>query len=228
MSEYQPFNDKWGVQWVATISCPQQQQSKQNHYSDMFRTALAHCYSKEISQNTNRTAVGNSQALVWEQSASSQDLRNVSLSAAFPRVWNLESRNAIALHCGWPCSHIHLALALTMGVGVATWLAKGLVPSSLLTFYTARCLRELHRPIHNKATTVWTAGSVPNAPEDHAEFAKFNQTQHHQGFFWTISMRKHQEGAACMFEDKIVVHMVSTVHYQILSLVHYQILKIHF
>lgn len=125
MSEYQPFNDKWGVQWVATISCPQQQQSKQNHYSDMFRTALAHCYSKEISQNTNRTAVGNSQALVWEQSASSQGLRNVSLSAAFPRVWNLESRNAIALHCGWPCSHIHLALALTMGVGVAS---KGLGP----------------------------------------------------------------------------------------------------
>lgn len=74
-----------------------------------------------------------------------------------------------------------------MGVGVATWLAKGLVPSSLLTFYTARHLMELKRPIHNvwhKAIPVWMAGSVPSATDDHADFTKLNQIQQHRDFFF--------------------------------------------
>lgn len=42
---------------------------------------------------------------------------------------------------------------------------------------------QAHSQQCNRATTVWTAGSVPSATEDHAEFAKFNQIQHHQDFF---------------------------------------------
>lgn len=40
------------------VSARQQQQSKQNYNSDMFRIALADCYSKEISHEYKQNSRG--------------------------------------------------------------------------------------------------------------------------------------------------------------------------
>lgn len=58
----------------------QQQQSKQNYYSDMFRIALADCYSNEISHEYKQNSGGESSSFGVALFVS-----NVPL----PRIWEM-------------------------------------------------------------------------------------------------------------------------------------------